>query len=156
MTSTGDSPGEQRERTLQLLHRLVLPLDRTLQVADRQSGCSAAQLSALSAIHHLGKQSITDIAAHERIAPATVSRLVEGLVRQGLAERRPDPEDRRIMRLAVTARGLQAIETACDARASALRQRLVGLSDAEWAALGDAVRALNTVFGYVRPALNEK
>ena len=145
MTSTAADLGPTNERSLQLLHRLVLPLERTLQAADRSSGCSAAQLSALSAIHYLGKQSITDIAAHERIAPATVSRL-----------ERPGPEDRRIMRLAVTARGLQAIETACDARASALRQRLVGLSDAEWAALGDAVRALNTVFGYVRPALNEK
>ncbi len=120
-----------KSRALQLLHRLVLPLDRALQAADRQTGCSAAQLSALSVIHFLNANTIGRLAAQEKISAPTASRLVEGLVRQGLA-RRADGDDRRSGRIEVTEAGLAAVEAACAAREAILADLLVGLSETEW------------------------
>ncbi|MAN77958.1 MAG: hypothetical protein CML24_12390 [Rhizobiales bacterium] len=114
-----------------MLHRLVLPLDRALQAADRQTGCSAAQLSALSVIHFLKANTIGRLAAQEKISAPTASRLVEGLVRQGLA-RRADGDDRRSGRIEVTEAGLAAVEAACAAREAILADLLVGLSETEW------------------------
>ena len=153
MTSTeASSAARSNERTLQLLHRLVLPLDRALQVADRQSGCSAAQLSALAAIHYLDKATVTAIAAHEAIALPTASRIVESLVGAGLATRQADPGDRRASRLAVTEAGQRAIVLACDSRADVLAGILRGLDETEWRALRTAAEALNRVFGYLPAA----
>lgn len=120
-----------KSRALQLLHRLVLPLDRALQAADRQTGCSAAQLSALSVIHFLRANTIGRLAAQEKISAPTASRLVEGLVRQGLA-RRADGDDRRSGRIEVTEAGLAAVEAACAAREAILADLMVGLSETEW------------------------
>lgn len=135
-----------KSRALQLLHRLVLPLDRALQAADRQTGCSAAQLSALSVIHFLKANTIGRLAAQEKISAPTASRLVEGLVRQGLA-RRADGDDRRSGRIEVTEAGLAAVEAACAAREALLADLMVGLSETEWhqlrAVAGVLARQLN-------------
>lgn len=146
MTTTEYNNG----RTLQLLHRVVLPLDRALQVADRASGCSAAQLSALGVLIYLRVSTLTGLAARERISLPTASRIVEGLVRSGLVERSTNGADRRAVRLSATTRGQAAVEAACRAREAVLAEALGDLSGEEWAALGGAARALNRVFGYDR------
>lgn len=135
-------------RTLQMLHRVVLPLDRALQAADRASGCSAAQLSALGVLIYLKVSTLSVLAARERISLATASRIVDSLVRAGLVLRETDANDRRAVRLRATARGRQAVEFACRAREAKLAEVLGELSAQEWQALGGAARALNRVFGY--------
>ena len=141
---------EHDARTLQLLHRLILPLDRVLQVADRETGHGSAQLSALAVIHYVGASSLTALAEIERISTPTASRLVDGLVGAGLVERIADGTDRRVVRLAATKKGQDVVKTACDRRAAELARSLDGLDTDEWAALGTAVRALNRVFRYDR------
>jgi DNA-binding MarR family transcriptional regulator len=140
----------RNERTLQLLHRLVVPLDRLLQMADRETGGSAAQLSALGVIIYLKASTLSALAQKERISTATASRIVDSLVRDGLVERTTDPDDRRAIRLSATDKGRTAIVTACDLRAEVLRETLSGLAEEEWAALAVSARALNRLFGYDR------
>lgn len=143
---------ERDERTLQLLHRLVVPLDRALQVADRQSGPGAAQLSALGVIIYLKATTLSALAAKERISTPTASRIVDSLVRDGLVERVADSTDRRAVSLSATDKGQAMIIGACDRRAGLLRETLADLSEDEWAALSLSVKALNRVFGYDRRA----
>lgn len=144
MTETRD------ERTLQLLHRLVVPLDRILQVADRETGCGAAQLSALGVIIYLKATTLSALAEKERISVPTASRIVDSLFRDGLVERVPDPADRRAVRLSATKKGRAMVVSACDRRAAILRETLSDLNGEEWAALSVSARALNRVFGYDR------
>lgn len=134
-------------RSLQLFHRVVLPLERLLRRADRKSGCTAAQLSVLAAVRYFGAATLTRIAAHERIALPTASRTVEGLVRTGLLSRLAAPGDRRALRLAVTARGMRAIEIACAAREATLAEAFEDFSAEERAALAILAPALNRVLG---------
>lgn len=138
-------------RTLQLMHRIVLPLDRLLQVADRKSGCTAAQLSVLSAVRYLGATTLGRVAAHEKIAAPTASRIVEGLVRDGLLTRKVGSGDRRSVRLEVTDKGMAAIEIACAAREKALAEALDGLTEDEQRALKAVVPGLNRVLGLAPP-----
>ncbi|MCB9992415.1 MAG: MarR family transcriptional regulator [Hyphomicrobiaceae bacterium] len=135
---------------MQLLHRAVVPLDRVLQIADRVSGCSAAQLSALGVIVYLKATTLSALAAKERISSPTASRIVDGLVRQGLVERETDSRDRRAVRLSATEKGRVTVKSACDLRAARLMETLAGLSEEEWAALSVSAKALNRVFGYDR------
>ena len=134
-------------RTLQIFHRIVVPLDRAVQAADRKSGCSGAQLQALAAIVFFGATTLSALAAHERIAVPTASRIVESLVQTGLVERSQDPGDRRASRLVATPGGKAALGVACDARVDVLEEVLGQLSGEEWAALAVTARALNRVFG---------
>lgn len=129
------------------MHRIVLPLERVLQAADRKSGCTAAQLSILAAVQHFGATTLNRLAAHERIAAPTASRIVEGLVREGLLTRKAQADDRRAVRLEVTGKGIAAMQVACDAREAALAEALTGLSPDEQAALVIVVPALNRVLG---------
>ncbi|GLQ54367.1 MarR family winged helix-turn-helix transcriptional regulator [Devosia nitrariae] len=137
-------------RTLQVFHRIVVPLDRAVQVADRKSGCSGAQLQALSAVVFFGATTLSALATHERIAVPTASRIVESLVQAGLVERSPAPRDRRASRLVATPSGHAALGVACDARVDVLEAALGELSGEEWAALAVTARALNRVFGLER------
>ena len=139
---------ERDARTLQLLHRLILPLDRVLQVADRATGHGSAQLSALAVIHYVGASSLSALAEIERISIPTASRLVDGLVRAGLVERYGDDADRRVVCLRATPKGQDVVKTACDRRALELARAINGLDADEWAALGTTVHALNRVFRY--------
>ena len=138
------------ERTLQLLHRLVLPLDRALQIADRETGYGSAQLGALGVIIYLKATTLSALAAKERISVPTASRIVDALVRDGLVERISDRQDRRAVRLSATDKGREAVKAGCDRRADVLRETLNGLSEEEWAALSVSAKALNRVFGYDR------
>ena len=58
---------------------------------DRLAGLTPARLSALSVIVFGGPQSLGALAAAEGVAGPTMTRIVDGLVAAGLAERRPDP-----------------------------------------------------------------
>jgi DNA-binding MarR family transcriptional regulator len=137
-----------------LLYRLPLPLDRVLQIADRESGCTAAQLNALGVIIYLKATTLTALAAAERIRVPTASRIVDSLVRDGLVERIQEPVDRRAVRLSATDKGRTMIVEACNRRADLLRETLQGLSEKEWIALSVSVKALNRIFGYDRPLIN--
>jgi DNA-binding MarR family transcriptional regulator len=47
-----------------------------------------------------------ELAQHMRIEPPTLVRHLDKLAREGLVERRPDPDDRRVVRVVVTPAGL--------------------------------------------------
>jgi len=71
-----------------------------------------------------------------------MSRVVEGLVRRGLAERVPSPEDRRAVRIATTPKGRRLLLTGRDRRVHLLADRLKGLDDQDLRTLRQAARLL--------------
>ncbi|MFF7308927.1 MarR family transcriptional regulator [Streptomyces sp. NPDC008137] len=71
----------------------------------------------------------TDLAAHYALDKSTVSRQVAALERAGLIERRPDPEDQRVLVLHLTGAGRRVLARVTESRRSAFRERL-----ADWPA----------------------
>ncbi|MGX1566347.1 MarR family winged helix-turn-helix transcriptional regulator [Streptomyces sp. NPDC055506] len=71
----------------------------------------------------------TDLAAHYALDKSTVSRQVAALERAGLIERRPAPEDQRVLLLHPTEAGRRILAQVTESRRAAFRERL-----ADWPA----------------------
>lgn len=121
---------------------------RMLRIArsDRgQSSVSPPRLSALSVLASGGPMSLAALAAAEEVKAPTMSRIVEGLVRDGLATREADPANRRKVRIAATEEGRRRLEAGRERRLRALRERLRRLADSEQRALARGVEVLQRV-----------
>jgi hypothetical protein len=73
----------------------AIQLLRGMRAVDRESGLTPARLSALSVLVFGGPRGLGALARAEGVAGPTMTRIVDGLVAAGLAERRPHPADGR-------------------------------------------------------------
>ena len=124
------------------LHSSAIRLLRMVRREDRATGISPPRLSALSVLVFGGPMSLAELAAAEEVRAPTMSRIVEGLVRDGLATREADPGDRRKVRIAATEEGKRRLEAGRERRVRALAERLRRLADSERRALARGVEVL--------------
>lgn len=127
------------------LHSASIHLLRRLRVEDEALGISAPRLSALSVLVFAGPMRIGELAATEQVEPPTMTRLVDGLERDGYVAREPDPEDARAVRVRATSKGARALRKGRQRRLEAFSILLGGLSPTELASLGDGVAVLERV-----------
>jgi DNA-binding MarR family transcriptional regulator len=73
----------------------------------------------------------TDLAARLRIAPRSVTEVVDGLVDAGLLERTPDPQDRRAVLLTLTTQGHDQVSAIQASRQAVAGTLFDALSDAD-------------------------
>ncbi|MXP41484.1 MarR family transcriptional regulator [Altererythrobacter soli] len=96
-------------RDISLLIKLVLMVRRfrnQLDEALRRIDQSTARMEMLSAILNMqGPKSQTDLARRLRVEAATVTRMIDILGKEGLVERTPDPNDRRVNLLSISPKG---------------------------------------------------
>src|ERR687884_2088242 len=87
-------------------HSAAIHALRHVRRDDPQTGLSAARLSALSVlVFGGGARTLGELAAAEQVRPATMTRIVQALERDGLVRREPDRDDGRVVRLHATAKG---------------------------------------------------
>ena len=134
-------------RVADRLHSAAIHLLRRLRVEDEALGISAPRLSALSVLVFAGPKRIGELARIEQVEPPTMTKLVDGLVRDGLALREDDPDDARAVRVRATATGARALRRGRAKRLETLRATLGTLSPAELAALGEGVEVLERALG---------
>jgi DNA-binding MarR family transcriptional regulator len=106
------------------------------------AGLTPTQLSALATVWRYGPLRLGDLAAAERIAPSTLTRLVSALEEAGYVQRLPVPGDARASTLAITARGEDVLERIKQEGTTLLRESLLTLSPGQLAALAAALPAL--------------
>src|SRR3954454_16397901 len=75
----------------------------------RESGASLWNWVLLKEAANADGASQRELAQHMRIEPPTLVRHLDKLAEEGLVERRPDPDDRRIVRVVVTPAGLERL-----------------------------------------------
>ena len=80
-------------------------LARRLRREGSEAGVGQPQLSALTTIERHGTTTMGALSTHEQVQPPTMTKIVAGLVEEGLVARTADPLDRRIAWLAVTPEG---------------------------------------------------
>ena len=144
-TSKRTSPTREVGRVADRLHSAAIHLLRRLRVEDEALGISAPRLSLLSVLVFAGPKRIGELARVEQVEPPTISRLVDGLVRDGLAVREPDPDDARAVRVRATPTGARTLRRGRARRVETLRTRLATLSPTELAALGQGVEVLERI-----------
>jgi DNA-binding MarR family transcriptional regulator len=127
------------------LHAAAIKLLRLLRREDDASGMSAPRMSALSVLVFGGPMSLAELAAAEQVRPPTMSRLVDGLVRDGLVRRETVETNRRMVRISATDVGRQLLEEGRERRVRALTARLRALAESERRALARGIEILERV-----------
>ena len=124
------------------LNSAAIHLLRRISRADGADGLTGARASALSVLCYRGAMTSAELARRERVAAPTISRIVDALVRDGLATRTVTVGDRRSVRLAATALGRRLMERGRSRRIQRLAAELQGLSAGERETLKRAVGVL--------------
>ena len=113
------------------LHSAAIRLLRRVSLEDKRSGVGPAQLSALSVLVFAGPRSLGELAAAERVRPATMSRVVSGMQQAGLARTVPTRDDRRRLRVEATGKGKRILQAARNRRVRNIALALEPLTAAE-------------------------
>jgi len=97
---------------------------------------------ALTVLFRHGEMRLSGLADHLRIAPRSATEVADDLARRGLAERRPDPDDRRATLLVLTDKGRETAASIKDARRKEGEKLFSGLTADERDELGRLLRKL--------------
>ena len=84
---------------------------------------SLAQYQLLEALRAAPRLPVSELASSAGVAPPTATRMLDALVRDGIAERTPCDQDRRVVHIALTEEGRAAVQAAAE-RVSAGRARV--------------------------------
>jgi DNA-binding MarR family transcriptional regulator len=137
---------ENLRTTTGLAHALrpaVMRLARRLrQMQDDSLGLNPNQLSAMSVLLNSGDQLMGELAAHEKVQPPSMTRIVNSLEASGHVARRPDPRDHRQCLVTLTESGRQVLLANRRRRDEWLAVRIAELDPADRDVLRHAVRIL--------------
>ena len=142
MAASSDS--NHRLEIADRLHSAAIHLLRSAAKPDVLSGQGPARLSALSVLVFGGPRTLGELAAAERVKPPTMSRIVAGLKRTGLARIQKDGNDARRIRISVTPKGERLLQEARRRRIRALAGTLDGLTADDLDILNRAATIIET------------
>ena len=92
-----------------------------------------------------GPRTIGALAGIEGVTPPTMTRLVAGMAADGLVERLPDPDDRRVVRVAASDRGRAVLLAGRDRRVATLATMIAPLTPKERRRLEAAARIIEAM-----------
>ncbi len=115
----------------------------TLAVRNGPRQISLTAASTLATLDRTGARRLTDLAVIEGVSQPSMSVLVTGLEQAGLAERRPDPADKRVVLVALTEAGAGYLRARRRAGAATFADLIGKLPADQAGALLTAVPALH-------------
>lgn len=128
-----------------LRHLFLFDRGNMLRVIE-ESGLSMTQSKTLLELGGLGESTearqVSDLAETFGVSVPSMSRAVDGLVRKRLATRVEDPEDRRVRRVAITAKGTQLVNTLLVVRQAGMEAFAASLTLAQRRKLDAAIDSL--------------
>lgn len=122
------------------LHSAAIHLLRQLRKEDDASGLSAPRLSALSVVVFGGPVTLGQLARAEQVRPPTMTKIVTGLEKDRLVERKPDPNDRRLTRIVATPKGQRILIEGRARRVKSLTDAVEQLNESELAHLDRGIQ----------------
>lgn len=119
-------------------------------LATARSGLSRTAAATLTRLQRSGPTRLTELATAEGVSQPTMSALVNRLVAQGLLSRGGDPQDARVVVLALTTAGADLLARRRAHRADRLARALDELPSADAAHITDALPALTQLADALR------
>ena len=107
---------------------------------------SVPQFRVLAFVNRNDGASLWEVARHMGLTPPSTSRLVDNLIERDLMTRTDHPDDRRRVRLAVTAHGRTILQISTDETLSYLARKLSSVDADSREVINEAVEALRTIF----------
>jgi DNA-binding MarR family transcriptional regulator len=142
----GEEARETAARLGALLRHLFLYDRGNMLRAVEESGLSTTQVKSLLELGGLGETSeprhVSDLAEVFGVSVPSMSRAVDGLVKRRLVTRVEDPDDRRVRRVAITAKGKKLVDTLVVIRQAGMESFAESLTAAQRRKLDAAVDAL--------------
>jgi DNA-binding MarR family transcriptional regulator len=127
----------QRHDIGETLHALS-----TVVVRSRSRELSLTAASTLATLERTGPRRLTDLAMTEGVTQPSMTAVVSQLSGLGFLERRADPDDLRVVLVAITATGRQQLRGMRRVSASVITTLIDKLTEPEAATLGAALPAL--------------
>lgn len=143
-------PDPGLRETAKALNSGAIHLLRGMRTIDRRSGLTPARLSALSVLVFGGPCSLGTLATKEGVASPTMTRIVDGLVTLGLAQRETHPENGRMAIISPTPEGTTLMLAAADRRIEAIVHGMQTLPPDDQEALIAAAPILRRLAGIIR------
>jgi len=116
---------------------------RAERAANGLPELSDTQLAALAALARHATMTPGELAAHEKVQPPSMTRVIAVLTERGLMARTPHPTDKRQVALTATAAGRSLVEQVRRLREAWLARRLLELSAQERSVLRAAAPVLD-------------
>lgn len=124
------------------LHRAAIHLLRRVRRDDPLMELSPARASVLSVLVFVGPRTPGELAEIELVAAPTMTKLINGLVRDGFVRKRAHPEDARAVMVTATAKARRALEEGRRRRIELLLALFADLSEEEWSVLEEAAEII--------------
>lgn len=125
----------------------VMRLARRLRQERADTSLTLGQLATMATLDRHGALTPGELAAHEKVQPPTMTRLLASLVEAGLVTRTPHPSDGRQVHVAVSAQGTALLREDRQRRDAWLARRLRELEPADLAVLREAAAVLDRLAG---------
>jgi DNA-binding MarR family transcriptional regulator len=116
-------------------------------VAEVEDTVNSPQLRVLVLIHSRGPQNLGGVAAELGVHASNATRICDRLVAAGLLERREDPADRRYIRLELTAKGKELVNSVLEHRRQAIAEVISRMPAGRRPALASALEAFADAAG---------
>ncbi|WP_241251106.1 MarR family transcriptional regulator [Candidatus Protofrankia californiensis] len=129
-----------------VLRLSVMRLSRRMR-QERSNTLTPTQIATLATLKRHGSMTLGELAAHERVQPPSMTRVVAHLAEAGLVARSAHPSDGRQVIAGITEAGIDLLEADRRRRDEWLAERLASLSPDEMAALERAAPILDTLAG---------
>ena len=136
--------------TAALAHDLrlaVMRFSRRLRTQRVDTSVTLTHLAALSTLKRNGPMSPGELAAHERVQPPSMTRVVVALENMGLVTRTPHPTDGRQVIIGLTPAAEDLLSAEARAREAWLSGRLQELTADERAVLREAAEIMEKLAG---------
>ncbi len=140
------SPDECARQILEAIP-LVMRAIRHEMRSHRGSDLSVPKFRVLIFLNRHEGASLSEIAEHLGLALPSMSKMIDGLVARNMVIRQMDPGDRRRVTLAPTALGRAAMQSALEATAARLAERLAALPASGRSTIIEAMQILASIFG---------
>jgi DNA-binding MarR family transcriptional regulator len=146
----------QREELIEAIFATMQQMHRTgatkFHALMGQQDISPTQMELLLSVKHLQPVSVKDIAAHMRLTPGAVTKLMEGLVTNGYIERRADAHDRRVTNVALADNGSKKLKELWERRKTMLMNIMQELDTDELAVM---LRVQQKMLHHIESCLTE-
>jgi DNA-binding MarR family transcriptional regulator len=126
MPSLGKKEKEMMDHLETLVHRYVL-------VGEQPANdlCRKPEITMIEILGKHGSMIMSELADHARLCLSTATGVIDGLVTKALVSRQRSDQDRRIVRVELTAEGRKIYEQAVDVRLGMVRGMLGALNKEE-------------------------
>jgi DNA-binding MarR family transcriptional regulator len=134
--------GESEPRVSYVVARLERAIRQAINERVREHGLTTLQYTTLSVLgRRRGGLSNAQLARRSYVRPQSMSDVIEALEREGLIERTPHPNHRRVLPATLTAKGRRVLAVCDDAVAEMEEEMMRDLSPAQRSALLEALKS---------------